>query len=75
MFEGIDGADVFLGMGEADVTKDAGDGLDVGAVAQQVGSEAVAAQCPVICFSMPTRTVQWRSALRHILWLGSGKFI
>lgn len=43
LFEGIDGAGVFLGVGEATVSEDAGYGLDVGSVAQQVGAAAVAA--------------------------------
>lgn len=34
LFEGIDGAGVFLGVGEATVSEDAGYGLDVGSVAQ-----------------------------------------
>lgn len=33
LFEGIDGAGVFLSMGEAAVSEDAGYGLDVGTVA------------------------------------------
>lgn len=38
MFEGIDGAGVFFGVGEAAVPEDAGYGLDVGSIAQQVRS-------------------------------------
>lgn len=34
LFEGVDGAGVFLGVGEAAVSEDAGYGLDVGSVAQ-----------------------------------------
>lgn len=41
MLEGVDGAGVFLGVGEAAMIEDAGDGLDVDAVAQQVGAAAV----------------------------------
>lgn len=41
MFEGIDGAGVFLSVGEAAVSEDAGYGLDVGTVAQKVCSTAV----------------------------------
>ena len=46
MFEGIDGAGVFLGVGESAVTEDAGNGLDVGTVAQQVRSATVAGAVP-----------------------------
>ena len=46
MFEGIDGASVFLGVGEAAVAEDAGYGLDVGSVAQQVGAAAVTGAVP-----------------------------
>ena len=46
LFEGIDGTGVFLGVGEAAVPEDAGNGLDVGSVAQQVGSAAVAGAVP-----------------------------
>lgn len=41
LFEGIDGSGVFLGVGEAAVSEDAGYGRDVGSVAQQVGAAAV----------------------------------
>jgi len=41
LFEGIDGAGVFLGVGEAAVSKDAGYGLDVGSVAEEVGAATV----------------------------------
>ena len=30
-------------------------------------------QCQVICLVIPARLVQWRSAFRHIVWLGRGK--
>lgn len=46
MFEGINGACVFLGVGEAAVSEDAGDGLDVGAVAEEVGAAAVSGAVP-----------------------------
>ena len=46
LFEGIDGAGVFLGVGEAAVAKDAGNGLDVGSVAEEVGAAAVAGAVP-----------------------------
>lgn len=46
MFEGIDGTGVFLGVGEAAVPEDAGDGLDVGSVAQQVRSATVTGAVP-----------------------------
>lgn len=46
MFEGIDGTGVFLGVGEATVSEDAGDGLDVGTVAQQVRSATVTGTVP-----------------------------
>lgn len=46
MFEGIDGASVFLGVGEATVSEDAGYGLDVGTVAQQICSATVAGAVP-----------------------------
>ena len=46
LFEGIDGACVFLGVGEAAVSEDAGDGLDVGSVAQQICSATVAGAVP-----------------------------
>ena len=41
LFEGIDGTGVFLGVGEAAVSEDAGNGLDVSSVAQQVRSATV----------------------------------
>ena len=46
MFEGIDGAGVFLGVGEAAVSQDAGYGLDVGTVAQQVCSTVMTGAIP-----------------------------
>ena len=46
MFEGIDGAGVFLCVGEAAVAEDAGNGLDVGSVAEEVGAAAVAGAVP-----------------------------
>ena len=46
MFEGIDGAGVFLGVGEAAVSENAGNGLDVGSVAEEVGAAAVAGAVP-----------------------------
>ena len=46
MFEGIDGAGVFLGVGEAAVAENAGNGLDVGTVAQQICSATVAGAVP-----------------------------
>lgn len=46
MFEGIDGAGVFLGVGEAAVSEYAGYGLDVGTVAQQVRSATVTGAVP-----------------------------
>lgn len=46
LFERIDGSGVFLGVGEAAVAEDAGYGLDVGTVAQQVCSAAVAGAVP-----------------------------
>lgn len=46
MFEGIDSAGVFLGVGEAAVAEDAGYGLDVGSVAQQICTATVAGAVP-----------------------------
>lgn len=46
MFEGIDGTGVFFGVGEAAVPEDAGYGLDVGSVAQQVRSAAMTGAVP-----------------------------
>lgn len=46
LFEGIDGSGVFLGVGEAAVSEDAGYGLDVGTVAEEVGAAAVAGAVP-----------------------------
>ena len=46
MFEGIDGTGVFLGVGEAAVAEDTGNGLDVGSVAEEVGAAAVAGAVP-----------------------------
>lgn len=46
MFEGIDGAGVFLGVGEAAVSEDAGYGFDVGSVTQQVSSATVTGAVP-----------------------------
>ena len=46
LFEGIDGTGVFLGVGETAVSEDAGNRLDVGAVAQQVRSATVAGAVP-----------------------------
>lgn len=46
LFEGIDGAGVFLGVGETAVSEDAGYGLDVGSVTQQVRSATVAGAVP-----------------------------
>lgn len=46
MFERIDGAGVFLGVGEAAVSEYAGYGLDVGTVAQQVRSATVTGAVP-----------------------------
>ena len=46
LFEGIDGAGVFLGVGEAAVSEDAGYGFDIGAVAEQVGAATVAGAMP-----------------------------
>ena len=46
MFEGIDGAGVFLGVGKTAVPEDAGYGLNVGTVAEEVGSAAVAGAVP-----------------------------
>lgn len=46
MLEGIDGAGVFLGVGEAAVSEDAGYGFDVGSVAQQVRSAAMTGAVP-----------------------------
>lgn len=41
LFEGIDGTGVFLGVGEAAVSEDAGNGLDVSSVAEEVGAAAM----------------------------------
>ncbi len=41
LFQGIDGAGVFLGVGEAAVSENAGYGFDVGTVAQQIRSAAM----------------------------------
>lgn len=46
MFEGIYGTGVFLGVGEAAVSEDAGYGLDVGSVAQQIRSAAMTGAVP-----------------------------
>lgn len=46
LFEGIDGACVFLGVGETAVSENAGNGLDVGSVAQQVRSATVTGAVP-----------------------------
>lgn len=46
LFEGVDGAGVFLGVGEAAVSEDAGYGFDIGAVAQQVCSATVTGSVP-----------------------------
>ena len=46
LFEGIDSAGVFLGVSETAVAEDAGYGLDVGSVAQQVGSTAMTGAVP-----------------------------
>ena len=46
LFEGIDGAGIFLGVGEATVSENAGDSLDVGSVAQQVRSAAMTCAVP-----------------------------
>ncbi len=46
LFEGIDGAGVFLGVGEAAVSEDAGYGFDVGSVAQQVRTAAMSGAVP-----------------------------
>lgn len=42
LFEGIDGTGVFFGVGEAAVAEDAGYGLDIGTVAEEVGAATVA---------------------------------
>lgn len=41
LFQGIDGTGVFLGVGEAAVSEDAGNGLDVNSVAEEVGAAAM----------------------------------
>lgn len=46
LFEGIDGTGVFLGVGETAVSEDAGNGLDVSSVAQQVRSATVTGAVP-----------------------------
>ena len=46
VLEGIDGAGVFLGVGEAAVAEDTGNGLDVGSVAEEVCAAAVAEAMP-----------------------------
>ena len=46
MFEGIDGSGVFLGVGEAAVSEDAGYGLDVGSVTRQICSATVTGAVP-----------------------------
>ena len=46
MFERIDGASIFLSVGETAVSEDAGDGLDVGTVAQRVRSATVTGTVP-----------------------------
>lgn len=38
LFQGIDGTGVFLGVGETAVSEDAGNGLDVSSVAEEVGA-------------------------------------
>lgn len=46
LFEGIDGTGVFLGVGEAAVSEDAGNGLDVSSVAEEVGAAAMTSAMP-----------------------------
>lgn len=46
MFEGIDGAGIFLGVGEAAVSEYAGYSFDIGSVAQQVCSAAMTCAVP-----------------------------
>ena len=46
LFEGIDGTGIFLGVSETAVSEDAGYGLDVGSIAQQVCSATVASAVP-----------------------------
>ncbi len=46
MFEGVDCAGVFLGVGETAVAEDAGYGLDVGSIAQKVCSAAMTGAVP-----------------------------
>jgi len=50
LFEGIDGTGVFLGVGEAAVPEVAGYGLDVGSVAEEVGSTTVTGAVPSYMF-------------------------
>lgn len=50
LFERIDGAGVFLGVGETAVAEDAGNGLDVGSVAEEVGAAAVTSAVPCDMF-------------------------
>lgn len=46
LFQGIDGTGVFLGVGEAAVSEDAGNGLDVSSVAEEVGAATVTGAVP-----------------------------
>lgn len=46
LLEGIDGAGVFLGVCEAAVPENAGYGLDVGSVAEEVGAAAMTGAVP-----------------------------
>lgn len=46
LFEGVDGTGVFFGVGESAVSEDAGYGLDIGSVAQQVRSATMTGAVP-----------------------------
>lgn len=50
MFEGIDGAGVFLGVFESGVAQERGDGFDVGTVVEQIDCERMSGTVPCDVF-------------------------